>query len=150
MYDSTEKKLDDLYKSGNLEIAGAILKDYLAGNLEYSAAAQDLVTRIAAMAKEGRLNPQLCAPVLASVVVDPRNKDNPQTWRWAADAQYALRTLAETPEFAELGYDQSAIEGLANHFNEHFADREYSIGRFNFTSPKTKEIVTINPVQKAA
>jgi hypothetical protein len=144
----TEKDLKEFYETGDVQTARAIIKDHFAGNLEYTTAARDLVTRVATMVNEGKLVPNLASPLITSVVVNSRKTDekNPQTWRWASDAQYALRILAETPDFVELGYDQAKIEELANHFNKKYADREYNIGGFSYTSPKTGEIVRINPI----
>jgi len=140
-----EEQFKELYETGNLKIAHSILKDHFKGNLIYATAAQDLVTRVNIMANEGRANPRECASVLISVVLDSRERDekNPQTWRWVSDAVYALRTLAENPLYPR--YD---IERMATAFNNGYADREYSIGRFSYTCPKTKEIICINPKQK--
>jgi hypothetical protein len=149
MYDSTEKKLDDLYRTRDVSIAWSILDDYDAGKTSFTAA-QDLITRITTMVRDGRVNftssperTKKYAEVLEAMVI---TKSGAQAWKRTADAQYALRILAETPDFAELGYDQSKIEELANHFNKKHADREYSIGGFSYTSPKTGEIIKISPM----
>ena len=146
----TEKDLKEFYETGNVQTARAVLKDHFAGNLEYTTAAQDLVTRVTVMVNEGRLVPNLASPLIASVVVNSRKGKHPQTWRLASDAVYALRTLAENPELVKFGYNQYKIEELANQFNKRFADREYSIGRFTYTCPRTKKTLAVNPVQKAA
>ncbi len=119
----TEKDLREFYKTGDVEIARGILKDHFAGNLEYATAAQDLVTKVAIMNKEGRLDSELAGPLLASVVVDPRDRSNPRTWRWSSDAVYALRILAEN--FAE--YDHKRLGELKSAFNSLYSDMEYRI-----------------------
>lgn len=140
----TEKQFKDLYKTRNLDIAWSILDNYFEGKLS-STAAQDLVTAVNSIVNSK--NTEECADILEAIVTVQRTKDprNPQTWRWASDAQYALRILGE-----KFGYYPERIEELANQFNKRFADREYSIGRFSYTCPRTKKTLTVDPVQKAA
>ncbi|MBW2965829.1 hypothetical protein KY342_01855 [Candidatus Woesearchaeota archaeon] len=140
-----KKEFEELYKTKDLKIAWDILDEHFERKTKYSTLAQDLITTINSMVDSQ--NTEKCAEILEAIITVPRKRDprNPQIYRWSADAVYSLRTLAENPL---LDYNQTKIETLANEFNEKFSDKEYSIGRFSYTSPKTKEIVYINPRQK--
>ena len=153
MNDSTEKKLDELYSTRDVQIAWSILDDYNAGRAS-STAAQDLITRITTMVREKRIsftsNPERTKKYAEILEAIATTQLKVQTWRRTADARYALRTLAETPDFAELGYDQSRIEELARDFNKNYADNEYRISGFSYTCPKTKKVVHIDIMDRAA